>query len=704
MERKTYLDRYRVILDSSGVPVELASSVAGITYKAEDVESGALVAVELIRSEMLSPATIEELAGDAPKAHELDHPNIARVHDVGLDGEHVVYVREFLEGSTLQEWVASHGPLPLGAVLRIGSQVVSALSSAAFHSIRHRSIQPANLMIVPGQTPEGEWPLVKVLNFGAPPPTFQRSGFTTVGVGNSAQFASPEQLVGGTVDFRSEIYSLGCTLWFLLTGAPPATDVTVSRFSGIPKNVRKLIGHMIAVDADERPKDPLVLQEQLRDCLARVDRREAIGRRFGVPLVSAPRAAAAAPPPVPTPVAAAPAVPVPVPQATVPQPGVVPPPAVTQMRTHGRGVPWKSLALAAMLVALGAVGALLLTNGSNDNRVAAKDSEAIGVPIGVPENAAVTAANTTNVPAPEPAESPAAVVAADNRAEPPVVTATESAAPAESPADTTVAENTTNTAPEESEDTTVAANTTSAAPAEGPTVDSSSSAVATDRTAPQTAQATAPQTAQAAAPAPTEPPTIVASNTSRSADEMDEPAPPAEGPGRIAAAPSAPPPPEESTFIAPESSDSGSTTSTRTTQSSAKKPITTTERKVASAETAPEETTNTPATARKSRKSNTKREREEVRVAERVNNAPAEEAMPALPKGTSRARYLGTREDGAMVFSLPSSERVYAAPPAERKVPSPRRRLRRLLAPDPAPVVVDPAAAPPVEEYEVEEE
>ena len=692
MERKTYLDRYRVIVDAKGVPVELGSSVAGVIYKAEDIESGELVAVNLIRSEMLSPATLEEIAADAPKAHELNHPNIARVHDIGIDGEHIVYVREFLEGSTLQEWVTSHGPLPVGAVLRIASQVVSALAAAAFHSIRHRSLQPANLMIVPGQTPEGEWPLVKVLNFGAPPPTFQRSGFTTVGVGNSAQFASPEQLVGGTVDFRSEIYSLGSTLWFLLTGAPPATDEAVSRFSGVPKNVRKLVAKMIATDAHERPKDPLVLQEQLRDCLARVDRREAIGRRFGMPLVSAPRAAAAAAaaaaPPLP-PIAAAP-----LPPPIAPEPTANAIPASFGARAPRRAIPWKSLALAAMLIALGAIGALVLTNGSKSGGLAKADSEPIGVPIGVPEASTVTtAANTSTAPAPQAPEQPAAVIAADDSASASGPAETQSAAPAETPAETTVAENTTPAEPvseNQIADSSAPASDNQAGDASVPTI------VSNDDDAPAPAEASVASSAAA----PSNSPTVVASNTTQSATESDDPAPPAEGPDDVAAAPPAPPPPQESTFVAPASSGSTQPDAqpARTAKSSTSN-RTTTERRTASADAAPATTEKTETAESKAAKK-PRRERQETRVAERVNNAPpAEEALPALPAGSRRARYLGTREDGAMIFSLPSSERVYAAPPAERKIPSPRRRIRRLLTPDPAPVVVDPQPAAPVEEY-----
>ena len=658
MERKTYLERYRVVVDAHGVPIELASSASGVTYKAEDIETGEPVAVELVRSELLGPAALEQLQEDAPKAHELNHPNIARVHDVGLDGENVVYVREFLDGHTLQEWVASHGPLPAGAVLRIGSQVISALAAAAFHSIRHRSLQPANLMIVPGQTPEGEWPLVKVLNFGAPPPTFQRSGFTTVGVGNSAQFASPEQLVGGTVDFRSEIYSLGCTLWFLLTGAPPATDVAVARFSGVPKAVRRLIAPMIAVDADERPKDPVILQEQFRDALARVDRREAIGRRFGVPLVTAPRAAAKQ---------SAPVAPAPVPVATAPASETAAATPVSHMPR--RAIRWKPLALAAMLIALGALGALLITNRVNSGRLAggSDSSEPIGVPIGVPEGStATTVANTSNVPVPPPAPTTAPQVASTGSA--PAAAPAQSAAPATGPGANTVA-----------------ANSANAAPAESPGTGWKSSIVSAEQTAPAAAE---PSVAQASAPAQTPPPTVVASNAAPARSEESAPASPAEGPVDVGAQPPAPPASQPATVA-----DTSTTSNAQSESRPAPVGSTATQRKTASAATATAAPSKPAQTAAKPTKSKPKREEQPARVAEAVEDeSPAEETLPPVPKGSRRAKYVGTRPDGSMIFTLPSSERVYAAPPVEPLPPSsPRRRLRRLLTPPPEPAY-DPAA------------
>src|ERR1700682_365975 len=190
-------------------------------------------------------------------------------------------------------------------VLRIALQVVSALGVATFHKLTHRAIQPSNLVIVPGPTAEGDWPLVKLINpgFAATPTT---NGATTeTETSNFLQFASPEQLQHAPVDFRSEIYSLGCTMCFLLTGSAPfspsviaaqrlSTPPRLKQLRRLPKSIRNLIGHMLRDNPDERPQDPVALADYMRDCLAGLDRRQTFARRLGLPPIAAKWAAVAA--------------------------------------------------------------------------------------------------------------------------------------------------------------------------------------------------------------------------------------------------------------------------------------------------------------------------------------------------------------------------------------------------------------------------
>jgi serine/threonine-protein kinase len=298
MENKIFLGKYRISGARDGASVETRRSLAGVAYEAEDIITGGKVTVELIPAASVRTAVRTQLEGEAFAAKQLCHINIPKLYDFGLDDDQLVYVTEYFDGTTTEAWVRAHGPLAIDPVLRIALQVVSALGAAAFHKIFHHAINPSNLMIVPGQTVEGDWPLVKVLHFAGVAPTFSASDVSTAHFDNSAAFASPEQLEHGTVDFRSEIFSLGCTLWFLFTGAAPFAvpgdpvevaptrmSLAVERLTGIPKKVRALLAQMLAANPEERPLDPIALEAEIRECLAEVERREAISHAIGIPAI-----------------------------------------------------------------------------------------------------------------------------------------------------------------------------------------------------------------------------------------------------------------------------------------------------------------------------------------------------------------------------------------------------------------------------------
>jgi serine/threonine protein kinase len=278
MEQTTFAEHYGICAKGDGCPRELSQTGIAITYKAKDIRSGEPVALKLIPIASVDPAAREQFEEQARAAQLLDHINIAKVCAFGVEDHHFVFVSEYLEDETADSWITAHGPMALDAVLRIALQVVSALSAASFHGLTHRAIWPSNLMIVPGPTAEGGWPFVKLINFGL-------TGFNPDSRGGEtreAQFASPEQLQHGMVDFRSEIYSLGATMCFLLTGvAPSAGPIPLQQLNLFPKRVRNLLAQMLRNNPDERPQDPVGLAEGIRECLSRVERRQALARRFG---------------------------------------------------------------------------------------------------------------------------------------------------------------------------------------------------------------------------------------------------------------------------------------------------------------------------------------------------------------------------------------------------------------------------------------
>jgi hypothetical protein len=291
MERTTFLKNYRIRLQYDGSAYEPDRNGPAISYEAVDERTGEPVSVTVIPAESVDPAEREQFEEDAFAAQKLRHANIAKIFDFGREGGDYVYVSERLAGETLASWVRSHGPMPADAALRVGEQIVSVLSSAGFHKLPYPPIQPSDVMLVPGQTAEGSWPLVKLTNFGLPAlmarPEPQPNESAISGQAAASEHIANDQKIGEpTKDIRSEIFSLGVSLYFLLTGIALSAEAVQHgpKFSGFPKPLRGLLGRLLHRDPDQRPKDLLVVTEMIRESLGKIERRRALSDRYGIPL------------------------------------------------------------------------------------------------------------------------------------------------------------------------------------------------------------------------------------------------------------------------------------------------------------------------------------------------------------------------------------------------------------------------------------
>ena len=271
-------DHYELLLSENGMPVELGRGAMGVTYKAFDTNLRCPVALKVINARYLdSEGARRRFLREARSAARIRHPNVASVFHLGTKGRDYYYTMEFVEGESLDHFIRRHGRFNVLLALDIAGQVAAALGGAQKEQIVHRDIKPANLML---NFAEERTVHVKVIDFGLARSTSDSQSDTAHSqpgtFAGTPLFASPEQCAGGEVDTRSDIYSLGVTLWEMLTGNVPFTGTTaelirqhlcaplpLDRLEHVPKPVVALLQSMLEKDPALRPQDPSVLQAEL---------------------------------------------------------------------------------------------------------------------------------------------------------------------------------------------------------------------------------------------------------------------------------------------------------------------------------------------------------------------------------------------------------------------------------------------------------
>ena len=190
-------------------------------YKAKDHKLNRFVAVKVLKPEFREDTTfIRKFRSEAQAAAGLTHPNIVNVFDVGDDGGVYYIVMELIEGITLKEYIGKKGKLSIKVATSIAIQVSMGLEAAHNHGIVHRDVKPQNIII----STDGK---VKVTDFGIA--RAASSNTISSNVMGSVHYSSPEQVRGGYSDEKSDIYSLGITLYEMVTGRVPFDgDTTVA--------------------------------------------------------------------------------------------------------------------------------------------------------------------------------------------------------------------------------------------------------------------------------------------------------------------------------------------------------------------------------------------------------------------------------------------------------------------------------------------
>jgi TolB-like protein/predicted ATPase len=278
---------FEVELGADGHPVELGAGAMGVTYRARDTILECTVALKIIDSlKAGNPAIRTRFLREARAAARLHHPNVARVTHYGEHDGECFYVMEFVEGETLEERVRREGPLTPTLALEVAIQVARALAAAESCGVIHRDLKPSNLMIASrqGESEAGDSLLVKVIDFGIAKIMGTGIDQTQAEFIGTPAYASPEQFRGSgetQVDTRSDIYSLGITLWYSISGRTPFVGRTLEeiqkkqtdelpleqlRTAKVPARLTALLKSMLAVDPGDRPQSARELLDAIQRC------------------------------------------------------------------------------------------------------------------------------------------------------------------------------------------------------------------------------------------------------------------------------------------------------------------------------------------------------------------------------------------------------------------------------------------------------
>src|SRR6476646_5946580 len=292
-------DHFEVEVGADGFPVELGAGAMAVTYRARDIVLNSEVALKVIdRSAAENPGVRSRFLREARAAAQIHHPNVAQVSHYGEQDGECFYVMELVEGETLEARIRREGPMPLSLALEITEQAARALAAAEACGVVHRDIKPSNIML---ESDASGALVVKVIDYGVAKVLAPQAGAgaeqTQAGFIGTPAFASPEQFAEdgkSRIDTRSDIYSLGVTLWFLLCGRTPFVGRTLEEVAArqaeelpleqlknthVPARVIALLQSMLAVDPAKRPQTARELLSAIHRCFTRFKPEARLRRR-----------------------------------------------------------------------------------------------------------------------------------------------------------------------------------------------------------------------------------------------------------------------------------------------------------------------------------------------------------------------------------------------------------------------------------------
>ena len=217
METDNLLDDVREALaDRYVIERELGAGGMAIVYLAEDIKHHRKVAVKVLRPELAESVGANRFLREIQVAAGLNHPHILALHDSGEANGLLYYVMLFVDGESLRTRLQRKNQLPVEEAVRLALQVADGLSFAHSHDVVHRDIKPENILLANGHASLADFGIAQAMCAGC------GEDFTVRGVPiGTPAYMSGEQAIGGDVDCRTDVYSLGCVLFEMLAGRQP---------------------------------------------------------------------------------------------------------------------------------------------------------------------------------------------------------------------------------------------------------------------------------------------------------------------------------------------------------------------------------------------------------------------------------------------------------------------------------------------------
>jgi serine/threonine protein kinase len=269
-------EHYRVLLNPEGTPIELGRGAMGVTYKAFDINLRCVVALKVINVEIVGDqSACGRFVREARAAARVRDANVASVFHLGKHGLSYFYAMEFVDGEPLDKVIRRAGRLEPTAALRVIRFVATGLEAIARQNLVHRDIKPSNIMVRLNGDKVAQ---VKIIDLGLAKSAVEDDAMPAISnpgsFAGTPAYASPEQFAGIGADIRSDLYSLGITLWELLCGELPFRGSAVelsdqhqyaplpmAKLNQIPLPIVDLLGRLLKKDACRRFQRPAELVE-----------------------------------------------------------------------------------------------------------------------------------------------------------------------------------------------------------------------------------------------------------------------------------------------------------------------------------------------------------------------------------------------------------------------------------------------------------